>query len=279
MSAPLLQPIIFSGHGLSLYPLCDTASSDPLPKALLPLANRPLVAFALQSLLSAGLRTALLVAPHKEHAAITRALQSVRLTASSAVGHAGGEKSKHGKSAGTAAAGGAAAASSEPPVSGHIQVVDGLTSVARPSLDREASSVLFRLELLPLGPFDRPTASESPDESSQPDFRQTPSPGTAELLRWIATLGKLDSADPLIVPVDLLAPSAPIVEVVQAHLAAAASEEGAPALTCLIYERGTGEGTGKEREKEGEFAKRAASMRMFGVVPKLNAGRCCVKPC
>jgi translation initiation factor eIF-2B subunit gamma len=25
-----------------------------------------------------------------------------------------------------------------------------------------------------------------------------------------------------------------------------------PALTCLMYERGAGEGTGKEREKDGE---------------------------
>lgn len=64
-------------------------------------------------------------------------------------------------------------------------------------------------------------------------------------------------ADPLILPVDLLAPYLPLRVLTDAHLAAVPDP---PTLFALMYERGAGEGTGKERERDGECWLRAIGL-------------------
>lgn len=52
-------------------------------------------------------------------------------------------------------------------------------------------------------------------------------------------------------PVDLLSPSLPLRTLIDAYVSAQASAQGVPTLCCALYERNAGEGTGKEREKDG----------------------------
>lgn len=52
-------------------------------------------------------------------------------------------------------------------------------------------------------------------------------------------------------PIDLLSPSLPLRSLIDAYVTAQASAQGVPTLCCALYERGAGEGTGKEREKDG----------------------------
>lgn len=176
-------PIIFAGPGANLYPLCDPYSSSPsesLPKALLPVANRPLISYTLQHLVSAGLKHALLLAPANQHKSIEAALRSIRL---------------HGPPQAPAKG---TQASSSSAASSNIAVIDGLaaTSSSSSMSSSGSSNVVISVELLPLGPFDgKTTTADDDDESSNgraSEFRKTSRPGTAELLRWIDYIGKLE---------------------------------------------------------------------------------------
>ena len=82
LHAQRFQPVIFSDEGTNLYPLCDSMD-ETMPKALVPVMNRPMIAFPLQWLVSAGFRTCLLVAPVAQHAAFYDALRSLYLVPSS----------------------------------------------------------------------------------------------------------------------------------------------------------------------------------------------------
>lgn len=189
-----LTPIIFAGPGSNLYPLCDpysSSSNDSLPKALLPLANRPLVSFPLQHLVSAGFKHAILLAPAHQHKAIEAALKGVRL-------HPPAVAQTKGAAAAAAAAASAASASS------NIAVVDGLSAASK-SWESSTSAAIV-VELLPLGPYDGKTPSgessvdpqirsgDAQDGGDDKDdgFRRISRPGTAELLRWVAHIGKLE---------------------------------------------------------------------------------------
>lgn len=236
MPLPLL-PIIFSGSGSNLYPLCDasSASSSSSPsacKALLPVANRPLLAFALQNLLSAGLTSCLLLAPASQHAAITRAISTFRLIPPQTL-PLPGEKRK-------------AKETKEEKNWIGVSIVDATSS--RHHSTSESAGMTMKVELLPLGPFD----GKHPEEVIRQEEFKRHTLETAELLRWVASLGKLE-ADPLIIPVDLIAPSMPIREVIELYTEAQASLHGTPTMCCALYERGAGEGTSKEREREGKY--------------------------
>ena len=242
-----LQPIIFSGPGSNLYPLCDASSSSASAcKALLPVANRPLIAYALQNLLSTGLTSCLLLAPASQHPAIIKALQGVRLTPPAAL-PVPGEKRKakevkdekkwigvsivDGNGGTSSASGGGGGGSSS-------------TSNAHQSSTSDATNM--KVEILPLGPYD----GKNSEEAKQQDGFRRQILGTAELLRWVASLGKLE-ADPLVVPVDLISPSMPLKDLVHLYTEAQASFAGTPTACCALYERGAGDGTGRERERDG----------------------------
>lgn len=144
---PLLQPLLFAGPGAALYPLLEAPGAS---KCALPLLNRPLVAYALQALCSAGLRSASLFVRAREHAAVKQALAAVQLVGS-----------------------------------------DGLLGVATrdgAAPHRDASADVFSLELLPLGPHDKAAGVAS----VAGEMRDTESPGTAELVRWYGSLGRIE---------------------------------------------------------------------------------------
>lgn len=190
--APLL-PIIFCGPGSNLYPLCDPSSSssssttESLPKAILPVANRPLIAYPLQHLVSAGFKRVLVVAPSTQHRAIEVALKSLRLQ----VPHI-----SEGKTTGGAKDSSKAGANAADET--NIAVVDGLSAAvtSKAAAAPFGANVAMRVELIPLGPYDVKGASEIKDDqgqrSDQLEFRRVARPGTAELLRWLAHIGKLE---------------------------------------------------------------------------------------
>ncbi|PWN25830.1 hypothetical protein BDZ90DRAFT_233845 [Jaminaea rosea] len=237
-----LTPIIFAGPGSNLYPLCDPYSSsttDALPKALLPLANRPLISFPLQHLVSAGFKHAIVLAPSHQHKAIEGALKGVRLHPPAVVGQKG------------AAAAAAAAASSS--TSSNIAVVDGLSAGSKHW--ESSTNAAIVVELLPLGPYDGKDSNQSSKDTAAGDgqdendgFRRIARPGTAELLRWVASIGKLET-DPLVLPLDLVSPSVPLSSFLLSYYSEC--DPTPPTLMSLLYQRGAGEAVGREREKEG----------------------------
>ncbi|MCO5588115.1 hypothetical protein L7F22_042070 [Adiantum nelumboides] len=267
---PVLTPIIYCGPGANLYPLCDDLASPPpssvvggsieisSSKALLPLANRPMLAFALQSIFSAGLSNCIILAHSSQHAAIIRALSSIKLIAPPNLAFLTDNKRRpketkdHDRS-----------------TQGQITFIDPTlpgspalptSNVASSSTGANAASTTttsssnaangsMRVELLPLGPYDGNTGVNKSPNEIQKNFRRGPL-GTAELLRWIASIGKLDS-DPLILPVDLVAPAFPLRDLIDAYVQSQALSPRMPTACCALYERGAGEGVGKEREKEG----------------------------
>ncbi len=103
----------------------------------------------------------------------------------------------------------------------------------------------MRVDLLPLGPDDV-TSSKSDSSASIPAGKYKRL-GTAGLISWLHSIGRLDK-DPLILPVDLITQPFSLTDIINSHVS---SVPQSPALTCLMYERGAGEGTGKEREKDG----------------------------
>ncbi|PWN53418.1 hypothetical protein IE53DRAFT_338777 [Violaceomyces palustris] len=251
---PLLQPILFCGHGNNLYPLCQptlsSVSTNPsqstpsLPKALLPILNRPLISFPLQYLLSAGLRHAILLAPSEQHHQIAHALRSISLVPPQLSNTKGSKAQREQQPSNDdpshrspnlsvnvgLGTGLSSTTDSVPPLSGGAPPPASLSSST-------ASSAVMRVDLLPLGPDDS-AASSSNSRSSM---------GTAQLLSWLAKIGRLDR-DPLILPLDFIAPNLPLSTLINSHISGIPDS---PMVTCIMYERGAGEGTGKEREKDG----------------------------
>lgn len=260
---PLVQPIIFCGPGSNLYPLCSStvaadATQDPLrsdlvdlPKAMLPVFNRPMIAYALQQLLSAGLRHAVVFAPSEHHSVIAAALKCLILIPPTLV--------QSGKKLSSAAAAAAAAAVEEASKYPNVSVSVGLNSASTapaasdPYLSGNSFAVsstqnetVMRVDLLPLGPDDLVNAKSGSRVSSPASkYKKL---GTAGLVSWLHSIGRLDK-DPLVLPVDLITQSISLTDIINSHVSSAPDS---PALTCLMYERGAGEGTGKEREKDGE---------------------------
>ena len=238
LHAQRFQPVIFSDTGSNLYPLCDFPN-DTLPKALVPVLNRPMIAFPLQWLVSAGFRSCLLVAPIAEHAALSDALRSLYLIPSGM-----GREAEQGLSN---AAQVAASASSASNVS--VSFGSSTSSIISGSgtgslVDPQPSSPIMHVELVPYGP----KMGESVRSLREPSKTVSRTRwGTAQLLYWLAATRKL-TQDPLVVPVDLIAPHMPLANFLLAHLGAVPNE---PTVSCLFYERGAGEGTGKERERDG----------------------------
>ncbi|CAO1616589.1 unnamed protein product [Parajaminaea phylloscopi] len=237
-----LTPIIFAGPGSNLYPLCDpysSSSSDSLPKALLPVANRPLISLPLQQLVSAGIKHALVLAPANQHRIIEAALKTVRLQVPHGVSSSTSKGQSHSSQS-----------------SSSIAVFDGLSPSLASATARAkaAESAAILVDLLPLGPYDGKTVTHADNEDDEDedntasDFRRIARPGTAELLRWISSIGKLES-DPLILPVDFLTPSFSLSSFLLSYYSA--SDPSPPTVTALLYERGAGETVGREREKEG----------------------------
>ncbi|KAE8218745.1 hypothetical protein CF319_g7431 [Tilletia indica] len=241
---PMFTPIIFclpsEGSSLSLNPLTSTSTSTSapattgdtsaasnqdgensstdqhpaeaskaLPPALLPIANRPIIAFALQQLVSAGIRHAIICAPAAHHTLIAHTLRQLHLIT-------------HGTTTTT--------------TTPNVQVlVDPLPGTSRRS-NPSASTYILRLDLVPLGPADRTdktrmsaagTTASSLQPSIETNSRSSSSRkknrvlGSAELLLWLASEGWLE-ADPLILPYDLLTPSLPLTALLRAHQIAAA---------------------------------------------------------
>ncbi|KAE8231253.1 hypothetical protein CF326_g3738 [Tilletia indica] len=241
---PMFTPIIFclpsEGSSLSLNPLTSTSTSTSalasvggdtstasnqdgdntssdqhpaeasksLPAVLLPIANRPIIAFALQQLVSAGIRHAILCAPAAHHTLIAHTLRQLHLIT-------------HGTTTTT--------------TTPNVQVlVDPLPGTSRRS-NPSASTYILRLDLVPLGPADRTdktrmSAAGTTASSLQPSIETNSRSssrkknrvlGSAELLLWLASEGWLE-ADPLILPYDLLTPSLPLTALLRAHQIAAA---------------------------------------------------------
>ena len=234
--AQRFQPVIFSDAGSNLYPLCDLPN-DTLPKALLPVLNRPMIAYPLQWLVTAGFRSCLLVAPVAEHSALTAALRSLYLVPP------GGAREVEAGSAQAAAV--AASASTE----SNVCVTMGGATCAVPVgvsglVEPMPAAPVMHVELVPNGP----KAGEAVRSLRQPSqMVERTRWGTAQLLYWLAATRQLDQ-DPLVVPVDLIAPHMPLSNFLTAHLSAVGDS---PTVSCLFYERGAGEGTGKERERDG----------------------------
>ncbi|SNX83603.1 related to GCD1 - gamma subunit of the translation initiation factor eIF2B [Melanopsichium pennsylvanicum] len=262
--ASLVQPIIFCGPGSNLYPLCSntvapddskdssqTAQND-LPKAMLPIFNRPMIAFALQQLLSAGLRHAIVFAPSEHHSTIAAALKSLILIPPTLVQSG----KKHVSSAAAAAAAAAVEEASKYP---NVSVSVGLNSTTSTApaatnsylsgnaftVSSIANETVMRVDLLPLGPDD--AANSKTDSRISTAASKYKKLGTAGLVSWLHSIGRLDK-DPLILPVDLITQPISLIDIINSHVSGVPHP---PALTCLMYERGAGEGTGKEREKDG----------------------------
>lgn len=177
----------------------SASSSAPLPKALVPLANRPLIAYALQNILSAGFGHAIVLAPSSQHAAISRSLSSTRLITPPVPASMEGKKKKEDNN------NSATSSASNSVGSSNIFVWEGLARAKAPS-GQAVDNAAIRVELLPLGPYDGQLAQatistgedsgkEDPSSSSlngKRPFPRTAAPGTAELLRWLDTLGRLE---------------------------------------------------------------------------------------
>lgn len=236
------------------------------------MANRPLIAFPLQHLVSAGIKHALVLAPANQHRAIETALKSVRLQ----VPNTSAGANAKGDAASTSTVKYLPCVSASDNAPSNIVVSDGLAGTTSAAAS-DASNVAMRVQLLPLGPYD--SIGNSPaaivpqggsadrgdsdddddgrdgrsDDDGDPDadelaFRPIARPGTAELIRWLDSIGKLD-ADPLVLPVDLIAPSIPLSSFLLSYLSS--KTPSTPTVTSLLYERGAGETLGRDREKEG----------------------------
>lgn len=232
--AQRFQPVIFSDAGSNLYPLCDRPH-DTLPKALIPVLNRPMIAYPLQWLVTAGFRSCLLVAPVAEHSALTAALRSLYLV-------------PPGRDANQAAAQAAQIVSSTS-AEGNVSVAGGGTSSAVPlgdasGLEPDGAEPVMHITLVPFGPKPGENVRSLRDMSTTVLRTRW---GTAQLLYWLAATRQLDQ-DPLVVPVDLIAPHMPLSSFLAASLGGATD---IPTVSCLFYESGAGEGTGKERERDG----------------------------
>ncbi|CAD6888262.1 unnamed protein product [Tilletia controversa] len=244
---PMFTPILFclptEGASISLSPLASTSTATAtststatatsstanaganldgsgggggsdeehgLPAALLPIANRPLIAFALQQLVSAGIRHAIVCAPAAQHSLFAHTLRQLHLVTSPSTTTAS---------------------------SANVQVlVDPLPGTSRRS-NPSANTYALRIDLVPLGPADRTdktrisaagTAAASALSAATTTAtetairkRKTRPLGSAELLLWLASEGWLE-ADPLILPYDLLTPSLPLTALLRAHHIAAA---------------------------------------------------------
>ncbi|WFD45316.1 Translation initiation factor eIF-2B subunit gamma [Malassezia psittaci] len=220
--APRFQPVIFSDAGSNLYPLCETRS-EMLPKALIPVLNRPMIAFPLQWIVSAGFRTCLLVAPIAEHASLANALRTLCLVPPNSDGSDLGTK---------------------PNVAVSVKYTTSANGPGTDTLSFSPSSAELTVELVPYGPkVGEPVRSLLHPDKNISRIRW----GTTQLLYWLAATRKLER-DPLVVPVDLIAPQMPLSSFLATHLA---SLPEPPTVSCLFYERGAGEGTGKERERDG----------------------------
>ncbi|WFD27721.1 Translation initiation factor eIF-2B subunit gamma [Malassezia nana] len=234
--AQRFQPVIFSDGGSNLYPLCDQPN-DALPKALVPVLNRPMIAYPLQWLVTAGFRSCLLVAPVADHSALAAALRSLYLVPPGA--------SREAEAGVAQAAAVAASASTE----SNVCVTMGGTSCAVPVgvgglVEPMPTAPVMHVSLVP----DGPKPGESVRSLRQPTQVVTRNRwGTAQLLYWLAATRQLDQ-NPLIVPVDLIAPHMPLSNFLTTHLSTVSDT---PTVSCLFYERGAGEGTGKERERDG----------------------------
>ena len=267
---PVLTPIIYCGPGANLYPLCDEIISQPSAsiagnsveissaKALLPLANRPMLAFALQSVFSAGLSNCIILAHSSQHSAIVRALSSIKLIVPPNLAFLTDNKRrpKETKDHDRSTQGiitfidPTLPGSPAIPTSNVASSSTGTNATSTPSASTsQPANGSMRVELLPLGPYDGNTGVNKAPNDAQKNFRRGPL-GTAELLRWIASIGKLDS-DPLVLPVDLVAPAFPLRDLIDAYVQSQALSSRMPTACCALYERGAGEGVGKEREKEG----------------------------
>lgn len=103
------------------------------------------------------------------------------------------------------------------PEESNIVVVDGLsTSAAAKGNEAALAAAAIKVELLPLGPYDtlggKAVDMEDHDEDTAdprtsrsrdaPEFRPLARPGTAELLRWMSSIGKLEVS--LIFPKSLI---------------------------------------------------------------------------
>ncbi|CAO1629089.1 unnamed protein product [Sympodiomycopsis kandeliae] len=267
-----LTPIIFCGPGSNLYPLCDPSSSSTstqvsttslptsLPKSLLPIANRPLISFPLQQLVSAGIKYAIVLAPINQHKAIENALKSVRLQVPNTTATSGTTSTPY-----------LPFLASGKQQESNIAVYTGIDNPTKSSTGGSSSSagIDIRVHLLPLGPYDtlgfigdddQVVEKEDESESDQDDdaqssaedernaFRRISRPGTAELLRWLDSIGKLEF-NPLILPVDFIAPSIPLSSFLLSYYSSC--KPSPPTISTLLYERGAGETVGRDREKEG----------------------------
>lgn len=68
--------VVFAGFGNELTPLTSHNGEDPCPKALLPIANRPMLDYPLMWLEASGIREVLLICPIPHRAAISHYLHS-----------------------------------------------------------------------------------------------------------------------------------------------------------------------------------------------------------
>ncbi|KOS12767.1 hypothetical protein Malapachy_1398 [Malassezia pachydermatis] len=235
--AQRFQPVLFSDAGSNLYPLCDMPH-DTLPKALVPVLNRPVIAYPLQWLVTAGFRSCLLVAPVADHSALAAALRSLYLIppgssrdVEQAMSEAANIASSSSSEGNVAVTFGGSAATTVPVGTGDLVEPSPMTPV-------------LNVELVAYGPKPGEAVRSLLDPSSTVTRTRW---GTAQLLYWLAATRQLDR-DPLIVPVDLIAPHVPLTSFLSSHLG---TDKATPTLSCLFYERGAGEGTGKERERDG----------------------------
>ncbi|KAF8578004.1 nucleotide-diphospho-sugar transferase [Ramaria rubella] len=70
------QAIILAGYGNALAPLTNDHGDNANPKALLPIANRPMISFPLNWLEEAGVTSVLLICPHSHRSAISHHVHS-----------------------------------------------------------------------------------------------------------------------------------------------------------------------------------------------------------
>ncbi|EPQ29839.1 uncharacterized protein PFL1_02512 [Pseudozyma flocculosa PF-1] len=272
---PLLQPIVFCGHGNNLYPLCssptsadnldslnDAPSTNALPKALLPILNRPMIAYPLQQILSAGLRHAIILAPSEQHHQIAAALKTVILvppvavaqgkkSSAAAAAAAVHEASKHPNLSVTVGLSSAAPTSSSTITGTYLAgaTIPSVPATVASSSSLAADSAVMKIDLLPLGPDDVAPGKSADAGLAGPasGAKRARKLGTAPLLSWLHSIGRL-TRDPLIVPIDFIGQGVSLTTLINSHVAGVPES---PAMTTLMYERGAGEGTGKEREKDG----------------------------
>ena len=236
LHAQRFQPVIFSDEGTNLYPLCDSMD-ETMPKALVPVMNRPMIAFPLQWLVSAGFRTCLLVAPVAQHAAFYDALRSLYLVPSSS-----DREAEQAEQAATQVALGSSSASNVSVTFGSStsSVLSGTGAL----VDPQPSMPVMHVELVPYGPKPGELVRSMREPSKSVSRTRW---GTAQLLYWLAATRQL-TQDPLVVPVDLMAVHMPLSNFLMAHLGAVPD---VPTVSCLLYERSASEGAGKERERDG----------------------------